>query len=272
MVESKVFSLIQNECLFAQDLLSLGVNQLSKADIFHKGIYYQCLTTLSTGIERLQKLIIVLDKYKTDGTFLSENELKRLGHSIVLLYNQCDTIGKKYNISTDFSETQQIYDEIIETLSLFASYEKENRYYNLNYLSIVNDENGDLPKDCIYMWHEKVDGYIWENKIPDKIKRKLICNSMALGNMINEGARISFESETREEISDGTDMLLNINVSDVCKKYRRLYVVQIIRYLSNILNCFSQDMKDENIPYLPDFFLMFRLMDEDILRRKTYNI
>lgn len=58
---SREFIALQNEALFTKELLGIGVTQLYKANYAKKGIYYQAFTCLSTGLERIGKLCLILD-------------------------------------------------------------------------------------------------------------------------------------------------------------------------------------------------------------------
>ena len=50
---------LANEANLTASLLGNGLNALRKADLYHKGLYYQAFFSLSIGIERLLKIIII---------------------------------------------------------------------------------------------------------------------------------------------------------------------------------------------------------------------
>ena len=70
---SKEFIALLDEALFTKDILGIGVTQLYKANYAQRGIYYQTFICLSTGIERIGKLCLILDSYiENNGKFPNE--------------------------------------------------------------------------------------------------------------------------------------------------------------------------------------------------------
>lgn len=59
--------LLANEAALTASLLGNGLNALRKAGIFNKGLYYQAFFSLSIGIERLLKMIIIT-RYRSNIT------------------------------------------------------------------------------------------------------------------------------------------------------------------------------------------------------------
>ena len=61
-----------------------GLECLRKANIYEKGMYYQAFFSLSIGIERLLKLIIIYEyRENHTGEFPDNNYIKNKGHKIV---------------------------------------------------------------------------------------------------------------------------------------------------------------------------------------------
>ena len=50
---------LSNEASLTASLLGNGLNALRKADLYNKGLYYQAFFSLSIGIERLLKIIVI---------------------------------------------------------------------------------------------------------------------------------------------------------------------------------------------------------------------
>ena len=97
MYYNKTFSALHEEAQFTKEILAIGVTQLYKANYAAKGIYYQSFTCLSTGIERLEKLCLILDYYiQNHGTLPPEKYIRDYGHKISDLYNACRDIAKQH--------------------------------------------------------------------------------------------------------------------------------------------------------------------------------
>lgn len=271
---TKIFNLINSECQFIQEMIDIGITQIRKADLQQKGLYYQSFTCLSVGLERLLKLIIILDTYNDTDTFYTQEQLRRLGHKINNLYSKCVSIGNKYGVNKKYSENDTIYNSIIDILSEFADTGDNNRYYYLNYISEVNRNEFVLPKDTMCKWYENIDEYIYNSKISAKKKQEIESHSNLLGHVLNTGTIISFNLENNILINDGISFLLNKNRQLACQKYRVLFVAQIVRYLSNILNKLCDALwrkSNNNIPYFYDYFRVYRCDDNYLKNKKKFH-
>ena len=103
--------------------LAEGLDCLRKANVYEKGLYYQAFFSLSIGIERLLKLIIIYDyRVKNNGKFPENKEIKTKGHDL----------HEMFNIVVPSILENNIYNSTISFLSDFA---KTTRYYNLDVLT-----------------------------------------------------------------------------------------------------------------------------------------
>lgn len=268
---SNVFKLLKNECSFVDEILKIGVTELYKADFTRSGIYYQCFTCLSTGLERLMKIIISMEKYYNDNEFYNTKELKKIGHNLNELYKHCKEISFKYSIDNKYSENDKLYENIMEILSKFADIKENNRYYNLNYLSNANEPNFKFPDDAMSDWHNIIDDYIYKNLITKKKKSKNELISTNVGEVLNNCSLSKFDLENKTEINNSKDAIGEWSKIDLCRNYRVLFISQIIRYLSKILNNYNELLiGNENIPYFYEFLQPFRLTDKALLSKKQF--
>jgi len=98
---------------------------------------YAYLLLLSTGIERLQKIIYILKKVNDEATIPSENNLKKLSHDIAKTYRNkikptLDTENLFINEEDILNQALTIITEIIMTL----------RYANFDFIS---EDSFDIP-------------------------------------------------------------------------------------------------------------------------------
>ena len=74
---------LANEASLTASLLGNGLNALRKADIYNKGLYYQAFFSLSIGIERLLKIILITQyRCAHEGDFPVDLDLKKIGHDL----------------------------------------------------------------------------------------------------------------------------------------------------------------------------------------------
>ena len=103
--------------------LAEGLDCLRKASVYEKGMYYQAFFSLSIGIERLLKLIIIYDhRAKNNGNFPENKEIKAKGHDLY----------EMFNVVVPNILKNDLYNSTINFLSDFA---KTTRYYNLDVLT-----------------------------------------------------------------------------------------------------------------------------------------
>ena len=102
---------------------------------------YAYLLLLSTGIERLQKIIYILKKVNDEATIPSENNLRKLAHDIAKTYRNkikpiLDTESLFINEEDILNQALTIVTEIIMTL----------RYANFDF---INEDSFDIPSHLV---------------------------------------------------------------------------------------------------------------------------
>lgn len=146
--------LLANEAHLTKSLLSTGLHALRKADVEHMGLFYQALFSLSIGLERMLKIIMIMKfRVKNDGGFPENHEVKNCRHNLKKLLKEIDVV----------SFNNEISDDIISFLNAFAD---KDRYYNFDSLTISN-YNKDNP---LAKWKQI------QNKILKTYPRKTISN------------------------------------------------------------------------------------------------
>ena len=128
---------LANEAALTASLLGNGLNALRKADLYNKGLYYQAFFSLSIGIERLLKIIVV-NKYRVnhDEAFPTDINLREFGHDLIKL---CEYTGIKL-------ESNPLHIKLVKFSNDFA---KKSRYYNID--SMMNTIVGYY--DPLYDWY-----------------------------------------------------------------------------------------------------------------------
>ena len=94
---SETFRALVNEAMFTKDILGAGATQIRKGNYAQKGMYFQSFTSLSTGLERIGKLCLMLDYYiEHGGHFPDFRYLKNeIGHDIADLSKEQRNCSKE---------------------------------------------------------------------------------------------------------------------------------------------------------------------------------
>lgn len=271
---SKEFIALLDEALFTKDILGIGVTQLYKANYAQRGIYYQTFICLSTGIERIGKLCLILDSYiENNGKFPNENYIRKHGHRIEGLYESCCEIAKNRGLHFRFSSELQdpIHQTMISILQAFA--ESSGRYHNINIIA-----NKNMNNDCIKRWKEEVDIELFRKKVSKRKKEKIEKNAKMVGALLDDNAVVNHISETGEGLYEAIDASRETGMWEAVAPYRQLYMLQIIRFFVEILVELSYEAmqvtggEKEEIPYFSEVFGLFYNSDAYFRSRKTWEI
>jgi hypothetical protein len=133
MTLTATFKALLSEAQFTKELLGSGATQVRQANYATKGIYFQAFTSLSTGLERIGKLCLIVDHYiENNGTFPDLNYLKHhIGHKLRVLYEKSQAVVAKRSIrlrmTNDLSDP--VHQAILNVLHNFA---QGDRYSNID--------------------------------------------------------------------------------------------------------------------------------------------
>ena len=125
-------------------------------------LYYVAFFNYSTGLERLLKVLLLLDSWHRNQKFLTNAELKAYGHDIVELHNKVNNMVKEYGAECK-SELQadEVDNGILEFLSAFA---EKSRYFNLGSLGGAHG-----LEDPLGVWYDLL-RQIYEKDIPARLR------------------------------------------------------------------------------------------------------
>lgn len=268
---NQIFQALLKEAQFTKEMLGAGATQIRNANYAKKGIYFQAFTSLSTGLERIGKLCLILDYYiETKGEFPDFKYLKKIGHEITAIYEKSIIIKEKHFISFKFNNTldDEIQQKILAILSKFA---EGDRYSNIDLLTGSKQQS-----DPISEWFTEIDIPIFKKRVSEKRKAKILHNAQIINQMVGNYMLVKHIAETGEEINDVMDASYRTGIQESVAPYRQLYVLQIIRYwielLWNLENKAMQiNFKKEEIPYLHEIFGCFYNHDSYFKTRKIWD-
>jgi hypothetical protein len=157
-------------------LIRLGIKELENVKSINHEDYYFVFLYLSIGFELLMKIMISFKSYEDKNSFLTEKELKGMGHDldkmrkdIIKNYDKIpeDNLKKYRKIENDkiFISKNII---LIKLIKLIAQFARGDRYFELNYAmrgQIYKKTNGNkkeinYPEDTIAKMNELVHNYV----------------------------------------------------------------------------------------------------------------
>lgn len=269
--ERVVFDALNKEAQFTCEMLCAGVTEIRKANYARRGIYFQSFTSLSTGLERIGKLCLILDySIKNNGDYPDFNYLKNnIRHDIEKIYQEVLLIKQNYHFEFDFLEDleSEIHKAILHILSKFA---KGDRYSNIDL--VVNNRS---YVDPIKLWYKKVDLYFFDNLVSKKKKAKIAYNARVIDSLIGPYSLVRHTGEDEKDITSTEDASYRTGVFEAVGPYRQLYVFQIIRFFVEMLTSLQYKIMKEyryDIPYFSEIFRIFYNDDTYIKSRKTWEM
>ncbi len=264
------FRTLIEEGQFTNQILGSGVTLLGKANYAEKGYYFTSFTAISTGLERIGKLCLILDFYiQNSGKFPSEKVLKyEIGHNLEKLYEKSVVLVDRYQIEHEYLEKVEsdICQNILRILSKFA---KGDRYSNLDLLV-----NGKHKSDPIRDWNNFIDKKLFEKRVSKSKKEKIVWNSKIAGELLNAFSSVNHFSESRKKIANVEQASFLTGMYEAVSKYRQLYVLHIIRYWVIILRELQYEamqLNRQEIPFFSEIFAIYFNSDRYFLTRKTYD-
>ena len=266
---SSSFKALATEAHFTNDMLAAGATQIYNANYANKGAYFQAFTSLSTGLERIGKLCLMLDHYiDSEGKFPDFVYMKNeIGHKIVFLYKKSVEIRRKRSIKFEFLQNldSQIYQAILKVLSDFA---EGDRYSNINLLV-----GGKQTRDPIYSWLQEIDVWFYKNCVTERKKQKVMTNAAIAAHALGNYTCVRHFSEMGTEITDVEEASIRTGIYEAVAPYRQLYVMHIIRYWVELLISLQyQAMRiGHDIPFFSEVFGRFYNEDSYIKTRKTWD-
>lgn len=126
--------LLMNEASLSAMSLGVGLTFIRKYNYSQEGYLMHAFFSLSIGMERLMKLILLYDFRYKNGRYPNNSYLKNYSHDLYKLFNQINKIAEDYGLTELKKDIKK--DSInIKIVEFFSSFAKYSRYYNLDELT-----------------------------------------------------------------------------------------------------------------------------------------
>ena len=228
------------EAKLVRQLIGAGATALGRASYADGfGEYYTAFFSLSIGIERLAKMILIAD-YVLDhnGALPDQGSAKKYGHNLSKLIDLAGEIAEKHNLQLQHKKPgDDICEAIISCLNAFADSSKV-RY--ANYQAIGNPSFDTREEPVAKWWWEVVEPILTKHyrgkrtEIGVKSRAKIIDALMGSSTMLlhfDEQGNTMSDVETASERTGQTKF---------AQKYGRFYTLVVVRWLANIFTELTQ--------------------------------
>jgi hypothetical protein len=261
------------EAGIAAELLAAGLGALRKANYAQQRLYYHAFFGLSIGLERLMKLVVLIDYViENGGQFPDSNWLKRTyGHNLIRLFSGTKQVRSSFSPSELRweLEDEDVTNSILFVLSDFAT---ATRYYNLDLLVGATKAN---QRDAILQWAVEVGQLIIDTKYsPSRNARDQEFAADAEA-MMGSFTYVQHTSESGESINDVATAALAGRLGEFIQEEATFCAARLIRYIYEALFALQFRARRsgiESIPHLSEFFAIYYNDNAYLRSRKTFNV
>ncbi len=267
----KTWQALAREAALAAEHLAIGATTLGKANYAENAYYGQAFFALTTGFERAAKLALVIDHaLLNNGQFPTNNVLRGYGHNLSALLTKVDEIAERRQLRRRLPNSE-IHNSIIKVLTDFAN--NVTRYYNLDF--VTGTQSTEKQIDPISAWFDQVAVPILRKHQTKHQKDKIQRNAQLIEGLIGNHTMVIHHTERGDELNTVYDASFQTGITEAAKPYVRMYVMQIIRFIGNVLSELGYAAYGtglDTIPHLSDFFAIFNNDDQYFKSRKTWSI
>jgi hypothetical protein len=270
---SPAWHAVGREIELATQQIGSGIVALGNAAHARRGQYTAAFFGISTGLERIAKLIIIADHaLDNNGSFPSDKQLRNIGHDLEKLLEYTEHIAcRRFALSKNHIRPDTpIHQAIISVLSDFA---KSTRYYNLNFLTGSAETD---KADPMSAWWTNVANPIIERHYPTSKKECDVEEISRMGEMYDAASTVIMSDELGEQIGNFTNLMLRVPQTRVAQRYGRMYALQIVRWLAYVLCGLAEkaagDPQMEPLFGLEEHLWLFIQPDSVLRDRKIWGV
>ncbi|MGD0273084.1 MAG: hypothetical protein ABSB96_05085 [Gaiellaceae bacterium] len=265
---------LAREAGLAAEHIAIGVTALGRANYAKHAYYQQAFFALSIGFERSSKIALSVDHaLDNGGAFQDGQTLRAYGHDLRQLLSLLEEIASKRKLPAPADQLPHslIHDGVVDTLSDFA--QNITRYYNLDL--VAGDPRTSTRDDPISTWYRRVTVPVLEAHYQQRYRERHEQNARQIQALLQGHAIVRHHAETREPIDSPYEASLQMVKTEFAKRWERMYVLQVARFVASVLADLGYEAQTQqlpDVPYLGDFFTIFRMDDAYFRSRKTWSI
>jgi hypothetical protein len=151
-------------------------------------------------------------------------------------------------------------------MKVLHDFAEGDRYSNINLL-VGSRRTG----DPVATWFNEVDMPLFNTRVTQRKKQTIANSAAVVGRVMSHHVLVLHTSESGTEITDLEEASSRTGMYEAVAPYRQLYVLQIIRYWSELLCQLehkAQVLGKEDIPFFGEIFGAFYNEDSYMRTRK----
>jgi hypothetical protein len=275
MISDPRFVALNREAELAKRVTCSGLSAIRRATPARSGIYYDAFFGISIGLERLAKLVWLIDQCITRrGSFPKDTDLRSLGHNILALLDKAKAI-RSNRICSQGAQNEWKYATLscdavtISVIKCLSDFAQATRYFNIDFM--VGGKATQMG-DPIKVWHNMVGAAVLATSEFAAKQSRWHALATARAQILSPAIVIATSADGRA-LDDVADLLLGEHEAAEINKQVQWKVLGIVRFLCLLLIDLSDVANAEGhnfIPYLREHFGFFCEDDAIIRRYKTW--
>jgi len=264
---------IRQEAMLIQQLLGSGATALGRANYADKkGVYYTAFFGLSVGLERLCKLVLIVDyALKNQGQMPSQDLVKKFGHNIVKLMRKAERVSVAHSLSLDYQKPEDsVAKAIVTNLDAFADAQR-GRYANF---ASICDPNLTRDEPLSKWWNQVAKEILNQRYFGTAAQERIENNARVIDAMLSKYTIVQHFSEEREQIDNLETASIRTGQTEIVQKWSRYHSLTIIRWLSGIYSklAYGAVCKHQHDAFFGtwEFFYTYTVSDNFLKSRKIW--
>lgn len=224
---------VKQEAQLVRHLLGSGATALGRANYADKkGEYYTAFFGLSVGLERICKLILVIDHaLSNQGQMPPQEVVRRFGHQIEKLMDSVAEAVSRQSVTARFSRPKDSVSlKIIENLDAFAD-ARRGRYANFEALG---DPNLTAHEPISKWWNDVAEEILRQRYYGKNVQAQVEANAHMINALLGDQAFVLHTTETREQMTDLETASRRTGQTEIVQKWARYHTLTVIRWLASV--------------------------------------
>ncbi len=269
-----MWHLLEQEGFLARSCLCTGLTVLRNANIGDKkGLFYTAFFELSVGLERMMKLLIVLDHladYRCAGP--DEKVIKKYGHQLLKLWHVAQQLAAKHGTEVLVPlNADPCVIRIIEFLATFSN--ADGRYANINRLAGNHKRSLAEP---LAAWGD-IANRLFEKHATTK-QRKAADDMHVVAELAFGNSAMNLIGDLSNKPMSVAELHRRAFIVDTAGRYAILHLVRLIEGLREAMEVINhaahraeQALKrpEPLVPHMEEFF-DFAWSDRSVLNKKRW--
>ena len=260
---SMTFLALQHEGFLTHSCISSGLTEIRNANIGDsKGRFYTGFFQLTIGMERIAKLVLIVDHMLENNKLSSIGKpMKEFGHDLERLYGAVKQIVDRriLDVSWGFNPQQK------RILSFLAKFAKRTRYANIDIIV------GNAANDPLSEWNDILQD-IFNNEVSAIKKQRMVESAKKFEYALSEYWYVCANDLSKSNLNLN-NWLSFPQIIEEASRRAIVHLVTLIYPLTEVLGQLadiSRDQGMEDIPYMSEFYHFLRVDERTMLNKKKW--